>query len=100
MRFLDYQKVKDVEREEAKSLFGTAEEPTALASKIMGIKSRTFDASAPIVDTNGKKAIRVNMTAEEKARVQEMIRNAKSLQEITKLEKALAEGRIPGGPRG
>jgi len=34
VRFLDYQKVKDVEREKAKELFGTADEPSALASKV------------------------------------------------------------------
>ena len=34
MRFLDYQKVKDVERERATELFGTAKEPSALASKV------------------------------------------------------------------
>ena len=34
MRFLDYKKVKDVEREKAKELFGTAVEPSPLASKV------------------------------------------------------------------
>lgn len=34
VRFLDYQKVKEAEREKAKELFGTAGEPTAAASKV------------------------------------------------------------------
>jgi U2 small nuclear ribonucleoprotein A' len=34
VRFLDYQKVKEAEREEADELFGTIEEPTALAAKV------------------------------------------------------------------
>ena len=34
VRFFDYQKVKDAERAKAKELFGTAEEPTELASKV------------------------------------------------------------------
>jgi U2 small nuclear ribonucleoprotein A' len=34
VRFLDYQKVKQAEREKATELFGTAEEPTELASKV------------------------------------------------------------------
>jgi hypothetical protein len=34
VRFLDYKKVKDAEREKAKELFGTATEPSALASKV------------------------------------------------------------------
>ena len=36
MRFLDYRKVKDVEREKAAELFGTLEEPSALASQVRG----------------------------------------------------------------
>ena len=34
VRFLDYQKVKMAEREKAAELFGTATEPSALASKV------------------------------------------------------------------
>lgn len=34
MRFLDYKKVKEIERVQAKELFGTVEEPSALASKV------------------------------------------------------------------
>ena len=45
----------------------------------------------------GEKAYRVQLTAKEKKRVEELIRNARSLQEITRLEKELNEGRIPGG---
>jgi U2 small nuclear ribonucleoprotein A' len=105
IRFLDYQKVKDVERAKAKELFGTQEEPSALASKIVGIKSRTFDV--PSIGTAadgtagraapGERAIRVKLTEKERKRVEKMIREAKSLQEIAQLEKELNEGRIPGG---
>ena len=34
MRFLDFVKVKEAEREQGRELFGTVEEPTALASKV------------------------------------------------------------------
>lgn len=34
VRFLDYQKVKQAEREKALELFGSAEEPTELASRV------------------------------------------------------------------
>lgn len=34
MRFLDYQKVKQAEREKAAELFGSVEEPTELASQV------------------------------------------------------------------
>jgi len=37
------------------------------------------------------------LTEKERKRVEEMIRSAKSLQEITRLERELNEGRIPGG---
>ncbi|GMG25081.1 unnamed protein product [Aspergillus oryzae var. brunneus] len=99
VRFLDYQKVKDAEREKAQELFGTAEEPSALASKIMGIKSRTFDVpSGSLADrAPADKAVRVQLTEAERKRVEKMIREARSLQEIARLEKELNEGRIPGG---
>lgn len=35
MRFLDYQKVKDVERKRAVELFGTEKEPSQLAAKVI-----------------------------------------------------------------
>ena len=98
MRFLDFQKVKEVERSKANELFGTEAEPTQLASKTMGIKSRTFDAGV----TNGttaptEKSMRVKLTESERKRVERMIREAKTMQEITRLEKELNEGRIPAG---
>lgn len=34
VRFLDYKKVKDAERQKAAELFGTATEPTSLASQV------------------------------------------------------------------
>ncbi|RAH65452.1 U2 snRNP complex subunit LEA1 [Aspergillus aculeatinus CBS 121060] len=102
LRFLDYQKVKDAEREKATELFGTAEEPSALASKIMGVKSRTFDVPATAQQIGaaagaGDRAVRVKLTDRERKRVEKLIREAKSLQEITRLERELNEGRIPGG---
>ncbi|KAL9630462.1 MAG: hypothetical protein Q9164_006404, partial [Protoblastenia rupestris] len=102
IRFLDYQKVKDAEREKAGELFGTTKEPSALASKIMGVKSRTFDVPSSSlangsVSSSSDKVSRVKLTAKEKKRVETLIRNAKSLQEIARLEKELNEGRIPSG---
>lgn len=47
MRFLDYQKVRQVEHEKAEAVFGTAEEPTELATKV-----RKF---LPLVDQSGRK---------------------------------------------
>lgn len=99
LRFLDFQKVRDIERKHAVELFGTAEAPSELAAKIRGVKSKTFDVSGAGV--NGKagaaKGMRTQLTASERQRVQDMIKNARSLAEIAKIEKDLAEGRIPAG---
>ncbi|PYH49778.1 U2 snRNP complex subunit LEA1 [Aspergillus saccharolyticus JOP 1030-1] len=103
LRFLDYQKIKDAERAKVTELFGTAEEPSALASKIMGVKSRTFDVPASHPGAagggaaGGDRAVRVKLTEKERKRVEKLIREAKSLQEISRLERELNEGRIPGG---
>ncbi len=64
----------------------------------MGVKSRTFD----VPSTNGayissNKNYRVKLTEKERRKVEELIRNAKSLQDIVRLEKELNEGRIPFG---
>ncbi|KAH6895254.1 leucine-rich repeat-domain-containing protein [Thelonectria olida] len=117
VRFLDYEKVKEAEREKGRELFGTADEPTALASKvnpsplpssdkqtlnmrqIMGTKTTTFDVSS-----NGQaapsKLSRIKLTDVEKKRLQERIKKATSLQEIIALEKELNEGRLPSGIHG
>lgn len=74
----------------------------AHSPQVMGVKSRTFDIpGASTSGTNdiqpGDKSYRVKLTEKEKKRVEGLIRNAKSLQDITRLEKELNEGRIPGG---
>jgi U2 small nuclear ribonucleoprotein A' len=67
----------------------------------MGIKSRTFDIpSASLANgtaSSADKSYRVKLTDKEKKRVEALIRSAKSLQEISRLEKELNEGRIPAG---
>ena len=106
------------EREKAAELFGTAKEPSALvsfpsstawqtltgkqASKIMGVKSKTFDVASAngTATTLSSKNYRVKLTDKERKKVEEMIRNAKSLQDIIRLEKELNEGRVPAGAQG
>ncbi|KAI1775378.1 L domain-like protein [Hypoxylon cercidicola] len=104
VRFLDFEKVKDAERKQAAELFGTAEEPTDLASKIMGVKSKTFEAGLPANGGGGAAAAslptrmsRIKLTDKEKKRLQDMIKKATSLDEITRLEALLREGRMPPG---
>jgi len=89
--------VKDVERKKAVELFGTAEEPTALAAKIMGVKSRTFDTASAngTIAASTAKNTRVKLTDKERKNVEEMIRKAKTLDDIIRLEKMLNEGRVP-----
>jgi U2 small nuclear ribonucleoprotein A' len=66
--------------------------------KVRGSKSKTFDSStASTKGASTSKAMRTQLTASEKKRVQEMIQNARSLAEISRIEKDLAEGRIPQG---
>lgn len=98
LRFLDFQRVREVEREQAKELFGTQAEPSELAAKMRGVKSKAMDSSAGATKgASTAKAMRTQLTDSEKKRVQELIKNARSLAEIARIEKDLAEGRIPQG---
>jgi U2 small nuclear ribonucleoprotein A' len=120
VRFLDYAKVKDAERERGRELFGTETEPTPLAeqvwspslvlswrcksltplaSQIKGQKSKAIDISSKQTSAPSKLS-RIKLTDAEKKKLQERIRNATSLQEIIALEKELNEGRLPSGVQG
>lgn len=107
VRFLDFQKVKDAERQQARDLFGeSAEAPTELASKIMGVRSKVLDGGSSTLASGGLAASttslptrmsRMKLTDKEKKRLQDLIKNATSLDEITRLETMIREGRIPAG---
>ncbi|PWW75792.1 hypothetical protein C7212DRAFT_201685 [Tuber magnatum] len=90
VRFLDYRKVKDVEKAAAGRLFGSMGEPSALAARIMGTKSKTFDISEPL--NGGQKEYTVRLSAAEKKGIEARIRAAKSLEEVARLERELREG--------
>jgi U2 small nuclear ribonucleoprotein A' len=93
VRYLDFAKVRDVERKKAKELFGTAEEPTELANQISSTKSKGF--VVPTL-TNGADSSKERIyTDDEKKRMRAAIHNASSLSEMARLEKDFAEGRIP-----
>ena len=64
-------------------------------------KTLTFAPSATST-TNGTTGteFKTKLSDKEKKKMQDLIRNAKSLAEISKLEKDLAEGRIPAGVLG
>ncbi|KAI0520816.1 L domain-like protein [Xylaria bambusicola] len=102
VRFLDYAKVKDAERKHASELFGTVEAPTELATKIMDVKSKSFGATSSLEDAGSTAGLsmrmsRIKLTDKEKKRLQDMIKRATSLDEITRLETMLREGRLPAG---
>ncbi|KAF2129288.1 small nuclear ribonucleoprotein U2, A [Dothidotthia symphoricarpi CBS 119687] len=94
VRFLDFVKVRDVERKKAKELFGTSEEPTDLASKIMGVKSKGF--VVPSFENGADDSTKERIyTDDEKKRMRAAIQAASSLAEMARLEKDFSEGRIP-----
>ncbi|KAK2071129.1 hypothetical protein P8C59_005578 [Phyllachora maydis] len=102
VRFLDFQKVKDAERQKGKQLFGTEAAPTELASAIRGTKSRAFDVSVANGSVSGQssessKLSRLKLTEREKKKLREMIEKSNDLDEMVRLEKALSEGRLPPG---
>jgi U2 small nuclear ribonucleoprotein A' len=68
----------------------------------MGVKSRTFDVPSTngTSTTSAVKNYRVKLTDKERKKVEELIRNAKSLQDIMRLEKELNEGRVPAAAQG
>ncbi|TKA82484.1 U2 small nuclear ribonucleoprotein A' [Friedmanniomyces simplex] len=98
IRYLDFQKVRDVEREKAKELFGTSVAPTELAQGIIAVRSNKplNYAGAPTVN-GGIKGQKLKITEKEKKRFEALVRKAKTLAEVQKLEKAFSEGRLPAG---
>lgn len=62
----------------------------------MGVKSKTFETpSLNGASASSSKNVRVKLSAKERKKVEEMIKNAKSLDDIIRLEKELNEGRVP-----
>jgi len=92
-------RIRDKEREAAKSLFLTAEGlPTALATTI----SNTVSTSSKVAVTTDEprpagpsvKAGRL-MSKEDAEKVKQAITNATSVEEIKRLERSLREGYMP-----
>lgn len=88
----------------AHKLFGTEEAPTELTSHIVGLKSRVFDIDGGgSAAANGSAAQQQShsragrLTPDERARIEAAIKAAKSMDEISRLETMLVEGRIPQG---
>ncbi|KAI0080004.1 L domain-like protein [Panus rudis PR-1116 ss-1] len=100
LRVLDFQRIRDKERQAAKSLFLTVDGlPTQLATTISQTVS-THTAKAPVTSDEPKavvvpgKAGRL-MSKEEAEKVREAIARATSVDEIRRLERQLKEGFLP-----
>jgi U2 small nuclear ribonucleoprotein A' len=104
---LDYKRIKETERAAAKSLFEDAETglPSQLAHSLTSeaaTNAANAAANAVLAQSSGASK-NVNggaarsMTEDEKARVREAIKGASSVEEIKKLQRMLAEGKVPEG---
>lgn len=106
VRVLDFKRVRDVERKEARQLFVTTKgEPTSLARSISETVSKTFEPGEGMAAAGGANLPKSNlptlgMSIEEQAKIREAIRNAKTLEEVTRLETLLQSGHIPGSETG
>ncbi|KAI0343985.1 L domain-like protein [Trametopsis cervina] len=100
LRVLDFQRIRDKERQTGKSLFLTADNlPTQLATTLSTTVSThskaavTTDEPKPVVAPG--KAGRL-MSKEDAQRVKDAIAKATSVEEIRRLERSLKEGFMPG----
>ncbi|KAG8219995.1 L domain-like protein [Butyriboletus roseoflavus] len=100
LRVLDFQRIRDKERQAGKSLFLTAEGlPTALATTLSTTVSKQSTKAAITIDEPkpvplAGKAGRL-MSKEEAERVKQAIAKATSIEEIRRLERSLKEGYLP-----
>lgn len=78
-------------------MFGTPDDPSDLAQKVMRQRGTAIlDASAVDTADVTSGVARVMLTDDERKNVHVMIKEAKTLDEISRLEKLLTEGRVPG----
>lgn len=94
IRVLDFQKVKESERERAKELFGSSiEKPTALAAQILSSSSKAKMFSVGGSANGGSSSsTRRQMTEKEKEGLRQQLKGATSLAEISRIEQALKSG--------
>lgn len=97
LHVLDYERVKDAERERAKELFeDSSGAPNELARKLSASTAGVSGATLAAAKSKGGLKGRL-MTPEEKNRVVEALRQATTAEEVRKLERMLADGLIPEG---
>jgi len=100
LRVLDFQKIRDKERQAAKSLFLTPDNLLTPLATTLSTTVSTGTAKSAVLSDEPKPASSQGragrlMTAEEKARVKAAIAAAKTPEEVQKLERSLREGWIP-----
>ncbi len=98
LKVLDFQKVKQSEREKAirlaRSAAGAAlEGDIQIEARDANAKSKTFN---PGEGKSAKESFVVNFTSEQKAKIKEMIANASSPMEIERIEECVKRGEFPG----
>ncbi|KAJ3040098.1 U2 small nuclear ribonucleoprotein A' [Rhizophlyctis rosea] len=96
VRVLDFQRVKEAERTEAAQLF-SGTDGTALAARLSAQNSiNTFEPGE--VTSLEKRAARPYQqpSEEEKQKIRDAIAGARSLEDVTRLEKSLRSGVVPG----
>ncbi|PCH33361.1 L domain-like protein [Wolfiporia cocos MD-104 SS10] len=100
LRVLDFQRIRDKERQAAKTLFLTADGlPTQLATTLSTTVT-THSSKPPVLSDEPKPAPAAGkagrlMSKEEAQRVREAIARATSIEEIRRLERSLKEGFLP-----
>jgi len=94
LKVLDFKKIKQKERETAKSLFKTREGKTQL--KDIQQKAKTFVPGAPLPEATNKRTNSAGLTPEQVKNIKSAIAAASSLEEIERLNQMLRTGQVPG----
>ncbi len=98
LKVLDFQKVKQSEKDKAQRLARSAagaalESDVQIEARDSSAKSKTF---TPGEGKSAKESFVVNFTSEQKAKIKEMIANASSPMEIERIEECVRRGKFPG----
>ncbi|KAJ2956651.1 hypothetical protein NQZ79_g7532 [Umbelopsis isabellina] len=110
VRVLDFKRIRKAEREEAQELFKSEEgKDNELAISIGEAKTKTFDVGDGLDNDDHRKSNAPGLSAEEQAKIkdvihllylkQEALKNATSLDEMQRLENLLKSGHLPGDKR-
>jgi len=94
LRVLDFKKIKQKEREAAKSLYKSKEGKTQL--KDIQRKAKTFVPGEPLPEATNKNTNAAGLTPDQVRQIKMMIAKAGSLQEMERLNQMLKAGQMPG----